>query len=117
MKKTKSTKPQSDKKDQEDPKGKEIQKEKEKQKSKKAQESDSEEDYYTEEEMKLLDKFHKLTNHNFIDEEIYDVMMNLNNDEELILNELNERLKVLKRGEEYGWTEIGKSNSIIFNII
>jgi hypothetical protein len=117
MKKTKSTKPQSDKKDQEDPKGKEIQKEKEKQKSKKAQESDSEEDYYTEEEMKLLDKFHKLTNHNFIDDEIYDVMMNLNNDEELIMNELNERLKVLKRGEEYGWTEIGKSNSIIFNII
>ena len=36
------------------------------------------------------------------------------NDEELIKNELNEMLKELKRGAEFSWTEIGKSNQIFY---
>ena len=108
MKKDQSTKVQKDKKDQEKQEGKEKQKEKE---NKKVQESDSEEDYYTEEEMKLLDKFHKMSENHFIDDEIYDLMIKFNNDEELIKNELKEMLKQLKRDKEYAaWTEIGKSN-------
>jgi len=78
-------------------------------KNKKAQESDSEESFYTEEEIKLLDKFHQMTGNNFVDDEIYDIMVKFKNDEELIENELKEMLKELKRGEEYGWTEIGKN--------
>ena len=50
-----------------------------------------------------------MTENNFVDDEIYDVMVKFKNDEELIENELKEMLKELKRGEEYGWTEIGKS--------
>ena len=50
----------------------------------------------------------------FEDDEIYDVMVRFNNDEELIKNEINEMLKQLKRGDEFDWTEIGKSNSIYF---
>ena len=61
--------------------------------------------------MKLLDKFHKMSENHFIDDEIYELMVKFNNDEELINNELKEMLKEMKRGEEYAaWTEIGKSN-------
>ena len=74
------------------------------------QELDSDEEYYTEEEIKLLDKFHELTHGHFEDEEIYDIMVKYHNDEELIKNELDDRLKQIKRGDEFTWTEIGKSN-------
>ena len=46
----------------------------------------------------------------FQDDEIYDIMIKFNNDEDLIKNELNEMLKEFKRGDEFSWTEIGKSN-------
>ena len=111
--KTESAKPKNTKKDQDKQKGKgkekEDKKDKKEKKEKKEQESDSE-DYYTEEEIKLLDQFHEYTKNLFIDDEIYDVMVKFNNDEALIKNELDEMLKEINRGDEFNWTEIGKSN-------
>ena len=66
-------------------------------------------DFYTPEEIALLDKFHEFSNHKFIDEEIYDIMQKFNNDEELIKNELKERLKDFLKGDEFDWVEIGES--------
>ena len=83
---------------------------KENKKDKKEKVVDEEEDFYTPEEIVLLDKFHDFTSHKFEDDEIYEVMLKFNNNEELIQNELNEMLKEIKRGDEYNWTEIGKSN-------
>ena len=109
--KTQSSKNQKAKKGEEKPKGKGKEKEKQKEKEdKKVQELDSDDEYYTEEEIKLLDKFHELTHGHFEDEEIYDIMVKYHNDEELIKNELDDRLKQIKRGDEFTWTEIGKSN-------
>ena len=98
---------------------KEKSKEKENKKDKKdekAEESESEDSYYTPEEIVLLDKFHDFSGHKFDDNDIYEVMLKFKNDEELIKNELKEMLKVLKKGDEYTWTEIGKSNYIFFNL-
>ena len=110
MKKNESTKPQNSKKEKEKGKNKPKENPKESIKQVKVQESDSEDSYYTPEEIVLLDKFHDFTNHKFEDEEIYDIMVKFNNNEDLIKNELNEMLKVFKRGVEFSWTEIGKSN-------
>ena len=110
MKKNESTKPQNSKKEKEKGKNKPKENPKESKKQVKVQESDSEDSYYTPEEIVLLDKFHDFTNHKFEDEEIYDIMIKFNNNEDLIKNELNEMLKVFKRGAEFSWTEIGKSN-------
>ena len=114
MKKVQSSKNEKDKtKEKNKQKEKEKEKDNKKDKKKVEEESDSEE-YYTEEEIKMLDKFHLLSENKFTDDEIYDVMVRFNNDEELIKNEINEMLKVFKRGDEFNWTEIGKSNSIFF---
>jgi hypothetical protein len=114
MKKAQSSKNEKDKtKEKNKQKEKENEKDNKKDKKKVEEESDSEE-YYTEEEIKMLDKFHLLSENKFTDDEIYDVMVRFNNDEELIKNEINEMLKVFKRGDEFNWTEIGKSNSIFF---
>ena len=114
MKKVQSSKNEKDKaKEKNKQKEKENEKDNKKDKKKVEEESDSEE-YYTEEEIKMLDKFHLLSENKFTDDEIYDVMVRFNNDEELIKNEINEMLKVFKRGDEFNWTEIGKSNSIFF---
>jgi hypothetical protein len=114
MKKVQSSKNEKDKtKEKNKQKEKENEKDNKKDKKKVEEESDSEE-YYTEEEIKMLDKFHLLSENKFTDDEIYDVMVRFNNDEELIKNEINEMLKVFKRGDEFNWTEIGKSYSIFF---
>lgn len=116
MKKTQTSKNEKDKaKEKDKQKEKEAQKKEDKKKDKKKveEESDSEE-YYTEEEIKMLDKFHAFSDNKFTDDEIYDVMIRFNKDEELIKNEINEMLKEMKRGDEFNWTEIGKSNSIFF---
>jgi hypothetical protein len=114
MKKVQTSKNEKDKtKEKNKQKEKENEKDNKKDKKKVEEESDSEE-YYTEEEIKMLDKFHLLSENKFTDDEIYDVMVRFNNDEELIKNEINEMLKVFKRGDEFNWTEIGKSNSIFF---
>ena len=68
------------------------------------------EQYYTKEEITLLDKYHDFSGHKFDDDEIYEVIIKFNYDDELIKNEIKEMLKDLERGEEYNWTEIGKSN-------
>ena len=78
------------------------------QKEKAKESNDSE--YYTKEEIKRLDKFHKKTENKFTDEEIYDLMQKYKDNDEEILNELNEQLKERKRGVEYEWNEVGKSN-------
>ena len=117
MKKVQSSKNEKDKeKEKNKPKEKEKEKEKDKKKEtkKKVEEESDSEEYYTEEEIRMLDKFHGLSENKFTDDEIYDVMVRFNNDEELIKNEINEMLKQLKRGDEFDWTEIGKSNSIYF---
>ena len=44
-------------------------------------------------------------------------MLKYKNNNEEILKELQEQLKERKRGEEYEWREVGKSNLTIFNII
>ena len=73
---------------------------------------ESNEEFYTKEEIKRLDKFHAETNNKFDDEEIYDLMLKYKGNDEAILNELNEELKEReKRGEEYEWHNVGKSNS------
>ena len=116
MKKVQTSKNEKDKtKEKNKQKEKEKEKEKDNKKDKKKveEESDSEE-YYTEEEIKMLDKFHALSENKFTDDEIYDVMVRFNKDEELIKNEINQMLKEMKRGDEFNWTEIGKSNSIFF---
>ena len=84
-------------------------KEKPKEKPKEKKE-ESNEEYYTPEEIKRLDKFHEETEHFFEDDEIYDLMEKYKNDDDAILNELKEQLKQRKRGTEFEWNEVGKSN-------
>jgi DNA-binding transcriptional MerR regulator len=80
-------------------------------KAKPKETKETNDDYYTEEEMKTLDKYHAKTNHKFDDEEIYELMQKYKDNEEAILNELNEELKEReKRGDEYEWHDVGKSN-------
>ena len=112
MKKNESTKIKNSKGEKAKDKPKDNAKDnpKENKKDKKEKVVDEEEDFYTPEEIVLLDKFHDFTSHKFEDDEIYEVMLKFNNNEELIQNELNEMLKEIKRGDEYNWTEIGKSN-------
>ena len=109
----KEAKDKKDKKEVKDKDKKEKSKEKENKKDKKdekAEESESEDSYYTPEEIVLLDKFHDFSGHKFDDNDIYEVMLKFKNNEDLIKNELKEMLKVFKKGDEYTWTEIGKSN-------
>lgn len=115
MENNKQTKTKSEKKPSDKGKAKGKGKEKSKQEKKenpketKEQIDDEEHEFYTPEEIVLLDKFHDFSGKKFEDEEIYEVMMKFNNDEELIKNELKEMLKVFEKGDEFNWTEIGKS--------
>jgi hypothetical protein len=119
MKKTKQTndQPQTKNKAKDKDKSKDAKKEqKENPKDKKVQPEEEEYDYFTPEEIALLDKFHEFSEKKFSDDEIYEVMLKFNNDEELIKNELKEMLKILSKGDEFNWTEIGKSKKIFFYI-
>ena len=119
MKKTKQTndQPQTKNKAKDKDKSKEAKKEqKENPKDKKVQPEEEEYDYFTPEEIALLDKFHEFSEKKFSDDEIYEVMLKFNNDEELIKNELKEMLKILSKGDEFNWTETGKSKKIFFYI-
>ena len=111
MKNSQSDKVQEKKKETGKEKGKEKPKkdQKEKQKDKKELAEEEEYDFYTPEEIQLLDKFHKFSNNKFVDEEIYDIIQKFNNDEELIKNELKERMKDFLKGDEFDWVEIGES--------
>ena len=96
---------------------KNAQKDKEKkneQKNKQIEPKTESEEFFTEEETRMLDKFHEISQNKFTDDEIYDIMLRFNNNEHLIENELKEMLKDMNRGDEYNWTEIGKSNSIFY---
>jgi len=116
MKKSKSSKPPTQKKEisKDSAKGKQQNEKKDPKKDKKEQPPEEEFDYYTPEEIILLDKFHEFTQHKLDDDEIYEVMVKFNFDEELIKNELLEILKVFSKGDEFNWTEIGKSEYIYF---
>lgn len=111
MKKSQSNKEQPPKKENAKDKPKEDQKKVQKEPKKQNKDDISEEEYeeYTQEEIKLLDKYHEFTNNQFEDDEIYDVMMKFNSDDQLIKNELKQMLKDFSKGDEYKWTEIGKS--------
>ena len=76
----------------------------------KEKKEESNEEFYTPEEIERLDKFHEETEHFFEDDEIYDLMEKYKNDDDAILNELKEQLKQRKRGTEFEWNEVGKSN-------
>ena len=65
--------------------------------------------FFTKEEIRRLDKFHSETKGKFSDDEVYELMLKYKNDDVLILNELNMRLKEIKKGFEFEWQEIGKS--------
>ena len=67
-------------------------------------------DEYTKEEVKRLDYFHEQTEHKFHDDEVYELMLKYKDDDDAILNELNEQLKERKRGIEFEWQPVGKSN-------
>jgi hypothetical protein len=117
MKKSQSSKIQSEKKENTKVKGKENPKKEQKgnkidKKEKKEQIPEEDFDYYTPEEIKLLDKYHLFSGNKFVDEEIYDIIMKCNKDEKMIKEELKQRLKEFERGDEYNWTEIGESEYI-----
>ena len=76
----------------------------------KPKEPEPENEYYTKEEIEKLDSLHKQTENKFTDDEIYELMLKYKNNDEEILKELQEQLKERKRGEEYEWREVGKSN-------
>ena len=90
-------------------KGKKKQGIKMKQKDKK-EEKQEDNDVYTKEEIKRLDHFHEQTEHKFEDDEVYELMLKYKDDDEAILNELKDQLKERKRGQEYDWQAVGKSN-------
>jgi hypothetical protein len=72
-------------------------------------------EFYSKEEIKRLDKFHSETENKFDDDEIYELMLKYKDDDEAILNELKEQLKERKRGGDFEWQSIGKSNCKYFN--
>ena len=76
----------------------------------KEKEPEPESEYYTQEEIEKLDSFHEQTEKKFTDDEIYELMLKYKDNDEEILKELLEQLKERKRGEEYEWREVGKSN-------
>ena len=119
MKKSKSNKAQTQKKENsnENDKKKQQNDKKYAKNDKKEQPPEEEFDYYTKEEIDLLDKLHEFSGYKFDDDEVYEVMLKFNFDEELIKNELIEMLKILSKGEEFNWTEIGKSEYIYFYFI
>ena len=108
MKKSQSNKDQPPKKANVKDKTKEKQNI-DKKEPKKENRDDLSEEEYTAEEIKLLDKFHEFTDNKFEDDEIYDVMVKFHSDEELVKNELKQMLKDFAKGDEFNWTEIGKS--------
>jgi flagellar basal body-associated protein FliL len=81
-----------------------------KEEEKKEKEPEPESNVYTPEEVKRLDEFHAQTENKFDDDEIYELMLKYKDNDEEILRELQEQLKERKRGEEYEWREVGKSN-------
>ena len=81
-----------------------------KEEEKKEKEPEPESNEYTKEEIKRLDEFHAQTENKFDDDEIYELMLKYKDNDEEILRELQEQLKERKRGDEYEWREVGKSN-------
>ena len=81
-----------------------------KEEEKKEKEPEPESNVCTPEEVKRLDEFHAQTENKFDDDEIYELMLKYKDNDEEILRELQEQLKERKRGEEYEWREVGKSN-------
>lgn len=73
----------------------------------KAQDDSVEE--YTEEEIEYLDKYHAISENNFEDDEIYDLMIKHKLDHEKIMKDLKEMMRDFKLGDEFKWHEKGKS--------
>ena len=111
MKKSQTNKVQEQKKETNKDKDKEKTKKGQNQnpKDKKVQKEEEEYDYYTPEEIELLGRLNEFSNKKFEDDEIYEMMQKFNNDEEMIKEELKERLKDFLKGDEFDWVEIGES--------
>ena len=73
------------------------------------EESSSEIEEYTEKEIEALDKYQDYSENNFLDEEIYDLIIKYNYDDQKIKAELDQKIKDLQKGDEYAWHEISKS--------
>ena len=111
MKKSQTSKVEEQKKETNKDKDKEKSKkgQKQNQKDKKVQKIEEEFEYYTPEEIALLDRLHEFSNKKFEDDEIYEMMQKFNNDEEMIKEELKQRLKDFLKGDKFDWVEIGES--------
>lgn len=69
---------------------------------------------YTREEIEELDKWQEYTDHQFEDDELYEVITKYKYNQGYIKEELDQMLKDLKKGDEYGWHTVGKSKINLF---
>ncbi|MCQ2821331.1 MAG: hypothetical protein MJ252_29065 [archaeon] len=72
---------------------------------------------YTREEIEELDKWQEYTDHQFEDDELYEVITKYKYNQGYIKEELDQMLKDLKKGDEYGWQTVGKSKINLFIFI
>lgn len=69
---------------------------------------------YTPKELEALDYYHEYTEKKFTDDDLYEVITKHNFNDKLIKAELDDMMRDIKKGEEYNWRLIGKSNLILF---
>ena len=79
------------------------------------EDSSSEREEYIEKELEGLDKYQNYSDKNFLEDEIYDLIIKYDYDDQKIKAELDQMIKDLQRGYKYGWHEISKIK-IIFLI-
>lgn len=66
---------------------------------------------YTPKELEYLDKYQEYSKGLFEDEDLYDIILRSNFDEVKIKRELDDMLKMMKKGEEYSWKKVEKGKS------
>lgn len=64
---------------------------------------------YTTKELEFIDKYHAISDNNFEDEDLYDLIIKYNYDNEKIMKDLNQMMRDIKLGDEFKWHEQGKS--------
>ena len=77
--------------------------------------SSSEIEEYIEKELEVLDIYQNYSDKNFLEDEIYDLIIKYDYDDQKIKAELDQMIKDLQRRDKYGWHEISKIK-IIFLI-
>ena len=81
------------------------------------EDSSSEIEEYTEKEIEALDKYQNYSDNNFLDEELYDLIIKYNYDDQKIKAELDQMIKDLQKGDDYGWHEISKSKIFFYYLL